>query len=398
MKECEETLQSSNLLDELPRLKIKSNGLKRTITGLSLIGYFAVVIYCGLFVILLHALAIQVICYNEIINIAYRVKKVKGIPYFRRLNWYFVIVANYFFIGETFTEHLEVYIRKYYVIQVLTSYHRFLSFCFYFAGIIWFLTRVRRKIIRQQFSLLAWTHFLLIIICMQSYMVVQIIFQGLIWLLINLWLIILNDVFAYVFGRMYGKTPLISVSPKKTIEGFIGGGISTFVLGSVLAYIHCHVQYFVCPITLVEADNGVAVSTNCTPSYLFQPTNYYLGDTGISISLFPFMFHALALCAFASCVAPFGGFFASGFKRACNIKDFSDLIPGHGGLMDRFDCQFLMVTFVNVYISTFIETPKVDTIFRKILDLSEYNQLKFYHMLYESLHNRGLTSNLDISM
>ena len=43
------------------------------------------------------------------------------------------------------------------------------------------------------------------------------------------------------------------------------------------------------------------------------------------------------MATFASVVAPFGGFFASGFKRAFDIKDFGDSIPGHGGLMDRLD-------------------------------------------------------------
>ena len=42
---------------------------------------------------------------------------------------------------------------------------------------------------------------------------------------------------------------------------------------------------------------------------------------------------------FASFIAPFGGFFASGFKRGFKIKDFGDSIPGHGGVTDRFDCQ-----------------------------------------------------------
>lgn len=46
---------------------------------------------------------------------------------------------------------------------------------------------------------------------------------------------------------------------------------------------------------------------------------------------------------FTSLVAPFGGFFASGFKRGIKIKDFGDTIPGHGGITDRMDCQILTV-------------------------------------------------------
>ncbi|KAJ8954448.1 hypothetical protein NQ318_011124 [Aromia moschata] len=383
--------QSTSLLGWLPRPKIKSNGLKRTITGLSLLAYFGAIIYGGLYVILLHGLTIQIVCYNEIISVAYKVKKVQDIPYFRRLNWYFVMVANYFFFGETFAEHLEVYVKRYYAVHLLSSSHRFVSFCLYFAGIIWFLTRVRKKIMRQQFSLLAWMHFLLIIICLQSYMVVQNIFQGVIWLVVPLWMVVLNDVFAYVFGRFYGKTPLISLSPKKTVEGFIGGGICTFVLGAFLSYVFCHFNCLVCPVRFVESENGIVVSTDCIPTYLYQPIEYNIGNTGLSVYLYPFILHSLALAAFASCIAPFGGFFASGFKRAFKIKDFSDLIPGHGGLMDRFDCQFLMATFVNVYISTFIKAPTVETIFKKILNLNDDNQLKFYHLLYESLQDRGMT-------
>jgi phosphatidate cytidylyltransferase len=45
------------------------------------------------------------------------------------------------------------------------------------------------------------------------------------------------------------------------------------------------------------------------------------------------------LSLFASVIAPFGGFFASGFKRGFKIKDFGNSIPGHGGMTDRMDCQ-----------------------------------------------------------
>jgi phosphatidate cytidylyltransferase len=52
---------------------------------------------------------------------------------------------------------------------------------------------------------------------------------------------------------------------------------------------------------------------------------------------------------FASLLAPLGGLFASGFKRAIKIKDFADLIPGHGGLTDRMDCQILMVRIEYIF-------------------------------------------------
>lgn len=51
-----------------------------------------------------------------------------------------------------------------------------------------------------------------------------------------------------------------------------------------------------------------------------------------------FNLHSMVMSLFASLIAPFGGFFASGVKRALKIKDFGDAIPGHGGLIDRFDC------------------------------------------------------------
>jgi phosphatidate cytidylyltransferase len=54
----------------------------------------------------------------------------------------------------------------------------------------------------------------------------------------------------------------------------------------------------------------------------------------------------LFLACFASLVAPFGGFFASGFKRAFDIKDFGHSIPGHGGMTDRMDCQYVFHTFI----------------------------------------------------
>lgn len=60
---------------------------------------------------------------------------------------------------------------------------------------------------------------------------------------------------------------------------------------------------------------------------------------------------------FASTVAPFGGYFTSAIKRAGKIKDFGQWIPGHGGLLDRVDCQLFMAVFTFVYFK-YITTTK----------------------------------------
>nr|XP_023023202.1 phosphatidate cytidylyltransferase, photoreceptor-specific-like isoform X1 [Leptinotarsa decemlineata] len=391
MDEKPETRTSKPLRWTL-KTRIKSNGLKRTITGLSLVAYLAFSVYTGVPLILLNTLIIQMKCFDEVIIIAYSRKKIPDIPHFRTLNWYFVITANYFFSGETLAQYLEVYVKKYRSLQLLVTYHRFISFCLYLAGIIWFLALVRRnrQNARHLFGLFFWTFFLTVLFCLQSHLIVHTTFEGIIWCLVPLMLVIINDVFAYVFGRHYGKRQLISLSPKKTVEGFIMGGISTFVLGALLSYLCCRVQYLVCPVKYVEQNDSIVLDTNCTRSPVFKVTEYQLGNSGISFNTYPFILHSFSLSFFASVIAPFGGFFASGFKRAVNVKNFGDTIPGHGGIMDRFDCQYLMVTFVNVYVSTFIRTPYVDQIFQKIVSLSEQEQLEFYHSLKEFLYSSNL--------
>ena len=69
-------------------------------------------------------------------------------------------------------------------------------------------------------------------------------------------------------------------------------------------------------------------------------------------------FHILIFATFASLIAPFGGFFASGLKRTFKVKDFGESIPGHGGITDRMDCQFIMGTFCFMYYQSFIAVSK----------------------------------------
>lgn len=68
----------------------------------------------------------------------------------------------------------------------------------------------------------------------------------------------------------------------------------------------------------------------------------------------PIHFHMQVFATFASLIAPFGGFFASGLKRTFKVKDFGESIPGHGGITDRMDCQFIMGMFTFMYYQSFI--------------------------------------------
>lgn len=163
----------------------------------------------------------------------------------------------------------------------------------------------------------------------------------------------------------------------------------------------CRYKYLICPI---DYSKGLHLQTiDCKPSSLFVLTEYkilpsnwvyalelfYLAKLPTTIHLYPFVLHSLSLSIFSSVVGPFGGFFASGFKRAFKVKDFSDTIPGHGGIVDRFDCQFLMATFTNVYISTFIRAPSPTKLLQQIMHLPPDIQVEIYKMLKNNLVNLG---------
>ena len=103
--------------------------------------------------------------------------------------------------------------------------------------------------------------------------------------------------------------------------------------------------------------------------------------------------HSILLSIFASVIGPFGGFFASGFKRAFKVKDFSDSIPGNGGVTDRVDCQFLMGLFSYVYFISFIKD--IQTSIGQILQLAinglnTDDQIQLYNSLKTYLEGQDL--------
>jgi phosphatidate cytidylyltransferase len=91
----------------------------------------------------------------------------------------------------------------------------------------------------------------------------------------------------------------------------------------------------------------------------------------------PAVLFSLTYVFFAAIIAPFAGFFASGLKRAYQIKDFAQTLPGHGGFTDRLDCISLCGIFNYVFVSNVMFTNEVNAekAYRAILELSQSDQL-----------------------
>jgi phosphatidate cytidylyltransferase len=233
-------------------------------------------------------------------------------------------------------------------------YHTFTSFSLFVSLFVAFVLSLKAGLYRVQFAMFAWVFIALIIIILQSVLLVYNMFNGLFWFVLPAILVMSNDSWAYVWGQLIGKHSLLELSPRKTWEGFIGAFISTCLTAFFVSGVMVQFPILTCPQDVLQIAHPV-----CDVAPVFLPAVYALPGPGpvlgwTSVSIAPVQIHALFMGIFASIVAPFGGFFASGFKRAFKIKDFGDLIPGHGGLTDRINCQLLMGVFVYVYYSTFV--------------------------------------------
>ncbi|GFP94130.1 phosphatidate cytidylyltransferase [Phtheirospermum japonicum] len=256
---------------------------------------------------------------------------------------HFFFTAMLFVYGRILSQRLVNTVTTDKVLYKLVSkfikYHMVTCYFLYIAGFMWFILTLKKKMYKYQFGQYAWTHMILIVVFTQSSFTVANIFEGIFWFLLPASLIVINDIAAYIFGFFFGKTPLIKLSPKKTWEGFIGASVATMISAFLLANILGRFQWLTCP--RKDLSTGWL---QCDPGPLFRPEHFAVPEwfPWKEIYVLTVQWHALCLGLFASIIAPFGGFFASGFKRAFKIKDFGDSIPGHGGITDRMDCQILM--------------------------------------------------------
>ncbi|KAK4129944.1 phosphatidate cytidylyltransferase [Trichocladium antarcticum] len=378
--------------------KKKANFITRTFWSLVMIGGFFAALFMGHVYILVIITAIQIISFKEVIAIANVPSRARDLQSTKNLNWYWLASTMYFLYGESVIYYLKHIVLVDKVLLPLATHHRFISFILYVFGFVFFVGSLKGGHLKFQFSQFAWTHMALFLIVVQAHFIMNNVLEGMIWFFLPAALVITNDIFAYICGITFGRTQLIKLSPKKTVEGFVGAWIMTVLFGIFLTNILLRSKYFICPATDLGANiftgldcdpNPVFISrTYSTPHLFFLPPNYTL-----SITTYPMQIHTFFWASFASLIAPFGGFFASGLKRTFKIKDFGDSIPGHGGMTDRMDCQFIMGLFSYIYYHTFIafKTSSVNHVLElAIMELTADEQLEVIKGVLKYLTNQGV--------
>lgn len=331
---------------------------------------------------------VQTQIFREIVNVRYVEAKEREMPAFRSLQWSWFIMAMTFVYGETLhkfcTEH-----RSLNHLLVVTQNLDYIIYGMYWCTFIASVLTLKPGLIRFQLSQHMWSIVTVCIVVFQSKFFAQNTLNGLFWFFFPFATVIMNDVSAYFVGitcgRKFIKAPFLALSPNKTWEGFMGAFMGTLVFSFFFPALLAQFTWFTCP-----AD-GLYIyplpgALSCVPNPVFVQKIFDLPLLGPTL-LYPIQFHGLAYGLFASSVAPFGGFFASAIKRAYNKKDFDSFMPGHGGMMDRMDCQLLMNTFNAFYYFSFIAgtAQSVDKILFLASQLTTENQMLLWQELGKQL-------------
>jgi len=401
--------------------KILTKMRTRVVSSVVMAVGLALTVYGGHVFLWVMLLAFQVIIAREIFEVQRTKSAADYKPSFWWHQWLFFWTAAFYLYGRYIRRNLMVEVVVLnsdwlltHVIKLALKYHALMSFMAYIAGVISFVLHLEPGQSMGDFMNFAWTHMVLLCTFIPSSLIVSSLFEGgIVWFLLPAILIMINDTFAYFFGVLWGRTPLIKLSPSKTWEGFVGGALSTVAVSWFLSKWLSQYDWLVCP----RDDLTVFGPLHCTRSLIYQPilvtakdVVHYIPLTrdiaalfgklmptwlsaramSLSATIVPIQLHAVAVSLFASLIAPFGGFFASGFKRAFGVKDFGDSIPGHGGMTDRMDCQIIMGIFVHVYLKTFVLLPNVNRLFDTFVMLDSAEQVSFLKFVAVHIERQGL--------
>ena len=264
--------------------------------------------------------------------------------YIKIMPYLLASLTSYLTVGPFFLNYFYPYSETTFI---LLKYHHFICYATGALILVLFVINLNPKNDSYALTRLAWSILGCIALISSSNMYTYVANYSIFWFFTSISLIAWNDSFAYFCGRLFGRHQLIALSPKKTVEGFVGALIFTVIIGWFTPLLF--VKY---PYTYCSEITPFRFNMKCQMPKEFIKRNYNI--FGNIIEAYPAQIHSLILSIFASLIAPFGGFLASALKRAYGLKDFGNLIPGHGGFLDRCDCQFVMATFSYLYLTAFV--------------------------------------------
>ncbi len=149
---------------------------------------------------------------------------------------------------------------------------------------------------------------------------------------------VLTDVFAYVVGSLIGKHKMCPhISPHKTWEGSIGGSLVATIFGTIYAVLYGKM--------FAQAFGPVSIKGTLLEEAFFFNAEFLAQRNQVEI-----VFILFSLTLFTSICSQLGDLVASKLKRTYDLKDYGNIFPGHGGVLDRFDsalfaAMFLLVVF-----------------------------------------------------
>jgi phosphatidate cytidylyltransferase len=362
-----------------PESKLKKM-IIRVIAALVMVSFAAGVILFGRHLGAGAMVSFLTICiFNELVNVAHTEANANlEIPWFRTVPWLWFLVASHLAYSQDGLSYAPMNLSGALERNVpyigselgqglifLKNHSGLLSLWVYSITFVVSVLALRKKHLTTQLHILSFTVLALSLFVIPMKMAIHNAFAGLFWFIFPVILVAVNDSFAYFCGfflkhQIFGEREFLSISPNKTWEGFVGGGIFTVLAGFFLPLLLNH-KFLTCSYDAIEAVGGNVSA--CVPNEeLFGNEGY---DSG-NFKILNIQYHGIILALFASTVAPFGGFLASAIKRVYGLKDFANFIPGHGGFMDRLDCQFLMALATFVHLRTFVLVNE-DMNFTKVL-------------------------------
>ena len=215
--------------------------------SLIMVSLFFLILFMGHFYSSLMVSFIVLAIFYELVDIPIFKDRNMEIKNYYFTSWYVLFLGLYYSYITTLKSRIS-FLTEYPIFYYLLKYHKFICFMLYCLGFIFFLQSLKKGYYRYQFRQFAYIHIIFMIFGYFSSMIISNIYNGMIWFLLPVSCVVVNDITAYFWGRMLGKHSLSPLSPKKTWEGFIGAFFSTLIWCYFFTKFLSRFKWLLCPV------------------------------------------------------------------------------------------------------------------------------------------------------